>query len=235
VWTPHHVGLTVELFRTLTDGTRLAVLKSVRTTMKWRWEALVLPFLVWVLTGCSGSGVAAAPSAAVPDAGAVPEDAGAPVPSAVLDLLRELPTYPREMQLLHRLGEKMHIAAATCAGFEDEERAELAKFDELSEAHADRDEAARELGPVMAAVQSAVVPKLSAKLASCREAQRGTADDAALDALMGACFGLGRADFPVTSAGGSTAYGDPMRLPAPQSFKAEAACTEAGDKVAASL
>jgi hypothetical protein len=58
------------------------------------------------------------------------------------------------MQLLHRLGEKMHIAASACAGFEDEERAELAKFDELSEAHADRDVAARELAPVMAAVRA---------------------------------------------------------------------------------
>jgi hypothetical protein len=52
---------------------------------------------------------------------------------------------------------------------------------------------------------------------------------------MGACFGLGRSDFPVTGAGGSTAFGDPMRLPSPQSFKAGGACTDAGDRVAALL
>jgi hypothetical protein len=195
-------------------------------------RGLVLLSLAWALAGCSGS-ASSGPSSA--DAGpAAPPEPGA-VPSGVLDLLRDLPTYPHEMQILHQLGEKMHIAAAVCAGFEDEERAELAKFDELSDAHADRDAAARELAPVMAAVQNAVVPKLVPKLASCRDAQRGSSEDTALDGLMGACFGLSRADFPVTSAGGSTAYGDPMRLPSRDAFKDGDACSQAGDHVASLL
>jgi hypothetical protein len=141
--------------------------------------------------------------------------------------VRDLPTYPKEIQTLHRLAEKMHIAASECAGFANEERAELETFDTLSEAHADREEARTKLGPVMAAVRVAVVPNLVDKLKSCRDAQRGGAEDRSLDALMLACFGTTRADVPVTNASGSTSYGDPLRLPSPQSMHATTACTDA--------
>jgi hypothetical protein len=193
----------------------------------------------WVLVaglasaGCSREEIPNAPSPVAVDAGETTGAAG--VPSEVLDLLRDLPTDPSEMQTLHRLAEKMHREAAACAGFADEENAELATFDELSEAHADRDTAARTLGPLMAAVQKAVVPNLVDKLRTCRDGQRGSADDAALDRLMLACFGQTRSQVPVTTASGSTAYGDPMRLPPRTALTPSDECSSATENAAARL
>lgn len=174
--------------------------------------------------GAGGAGSGSAPSGR-PDA----------VPDAVLDLMRDLPTYPAEMRTLHRLCERMHVQASECGGFATEERAELETFDSLSDAHTDRDEARRQLEPVMTAVRSRVVPNLVDKLKACREAQRGSTEDRALDALMLACFGTTRADVPVTNGSGSTAYGDPLRLPSLQSLRASTSCTDAATAAGAIL